>query len=42
MQHLETHVDEQQSIIDDFDTDILMMTCTAISIAKFNASNCKQ
>jgi len=39
---LETRLDEQLSIIDDFDIDILMMTSTAISIAKFNGSNYKQ
>jgi len=35
-------LDEQWSIIDDFDIDILTMTSTAISIAKFNGSNNKQ
>jgi len=38
----ETRLDEQRSIIDDFGIDILIMTCTAISIAKFNRSNNKQ
>jgi len=39
---LETHPHEQLSISDDFDSDILTMTSTAISIAKFNGSNYKQ
>ena len=38
----ETHLDEQRSIIDDFDIDILTMTSTAISIAEFNGLNYKQ
>jgi len=39
---LETRLDEERSIIDDVDIDILTMTSTAISIAKFNGSNYKQ
>jgi len=35
-------LDEQRSIIDDLDIDLLTMTSTAISIAKFNGSNYKQ
>jgi hypothetical protein len=38
----ETHLDEQLRIIDDFDIDILTMTSTTISIAKFNRSDYKQ
>ena len=40
--HLEMRLDEERSIIDDFAIDILTMTSTAISIAKFNGSNYKQ
>ena len=39
---MKTRLDEQQSIIDDFDIDILTMTSTAISIAMFNGSNYQQ
>jgi len=38
----ETRLDEQWSIIDDFDIDILMMTSTAMTIAMSNGSNYKQ
>jgi len=39
---VETHLDEQGSIIGDFVINILTITSTAISIAKFNGSNYKQ
>lgn len=35
-------LDEQLSIIDDFDTDLLTITSTTIMIAKFDGSNYKK
>lgn len=39
---METHHDDQVSIIGDFDIDVLAKSSTALSIVKLNWSNYKQ